>query len=106
MSRFTIVTTHTRRTIADIEYDPFFDVWICTPTWCDMSLRDTPVDGYTFKAPGEWVSVHRASLHHALQRLAEEGETSISIRGLRYLRRLANDPLPPPQPMERMTAQP
>lgn len=98
---FTVTATHTGRAVASLEYVPFLEGWICKPDWCDMSQRREPVDGYTFKAPGEYASAHREGLHEALWRLAEKGEYSISIRGLRYLRALADDPVLPPQPMRK-----
>ena len=100
MTTFHITTTHTRRTIATLEHIPYLDMWICEPSWADMTQRKVPVDGYSFKAPGEWASVHRASFHEALLRLAERGEYTISIKGILYLRRLRDDPVLPPQPMQ------
>lgn len=97
---FTVHATFTRHVVATLEYLPEWG-WIIDPQWCDMSRRDKPVDGYTFKAPGEWASAHRESLHAALLKLAERGEYTISIRGIRYLRRLRDDPVLGPQAMER-----
>ena len=100
MTTFSIQATHTRRTIATLEHIPYLDTWICEPSWADMTRRNKGVDGYSFKAPGEWASVHRASFHEALLRLAERGEHTISIKGILYLRRLRDDPVLPPQPIE------
>lgn len=98
---FTITSTYSGHAVAELEYDEFWDVWICSPDRANMTSRKTPVDGYSFSAPGEWAAVQRASFHKALLRMAaEEGKYSISIRGVRYLRRLAEDPVPGPQPIK------
>lgn len=96
---FTITTTHTARTVASLEYIPQLDGWICEPPWCDMSNRRDPVDGYSFRHAGEWASAHRDGLHRALLKLHERGQHTITLRGIRYLRRLAEDPVRPPQPL-------
>ena len=77
------------------------------PLRCDMTRRREPIDGYRFACPIclQYASAHRGDLLRALLQLrAHKGIERISIRGINYLRRLAEDPIRAPQDFDLFAA--
>lgn len=91
---------HLPRTLATLHDVPFLG-WTISDRRCDMRERWEPVDGYRFKCRcSEFASAHTGDLEAALGRLGDQGKRVLSLRGIRYLRRLRDDPIRPPQNMQ------